>query len=366
MARARSQTPWLDTRDGVFYAKWYDPENRQVRSQSLRTRDSVEAEHRFAAFLVHGREVRGLGLGGPTVTDVLDDYFEEHVLEQCADPDRQEDAIAHLKQFFGDTKVDAVDIPASRHYAKMRRQGVIGGGKRRKAHPAADSTIRRELGVLNSAMGHAKRWKRIESIPSIELPHDTVLTEDDEAPYYSHDELTAIFMAAEMEGGDKWPFLQLLYWTGARRRAIEGLRKPQVNWQTRRILLGNSSRQTVQSLSAGAGRETTKRRSKKRKPIVPILTSMEEPLRLIFEQAKGDDLFPMADYYRPYVAICKAAGIDENRRNPHVMRHTRATHLLQAGKSIYDVARLLGDTPATVERVYGHHSADLLANALEG
>ncbi len=43
------------------------------------------------------------------------------------------------------------------------------------------------------------------------------------------------------------------------------------------------------------------------------------------------------------------------------MRHSRATHLLQAGVDIYTVARLLGDSVTTVERVYGHHSADHMA-----
>jgi integrase len=44
---------------------------------------------------------------------------------------------------------------------------------------------------------------------------------------------------------------------------------------------------------------------------------------------------------------------------------SRATHLLQAGASIYDVAKLLGDTTATVERVYGHHSCESLGKNLD-
>jgi hypothetical protein len=31
-------------------------------------------------------------------------------------------------------------------------------------------------------------------------------------------------------------------------------------------------------------------------------------------------------------------------------------------KPIYDVAKLLGDTVATVEKVYGHHSPEYLAS----
>jgi len=54
-----------------------------------------------------------------------------------------------------------------------------------------------------------------------------------------------------------------------------------------------------------------------------------------------------------------------DKANPHILRHSRATHLLQDGVSIYDVARLLGDSVQTIERVYGHHSPDYLAEAIK-
>jgi site-specific recombinase XerD len=37
-----------------------------------------------------------------------------------------------------------------------------------------------------------------------------------------------------------------------------------------------------------------------------------------------------------------------------MIRHSRASHLLQDGEDLWKVARLLGDTVATVERVYAH------------
>jgi integrase len=40
--------------------------------------------------------------------------------------------------------------------------------------------------------------------------------------------------------------------------------------------------------------------------------------------------------------------------NPHKLRHTYATHLLEAGVPIHHVAELMGDTVATVESTYSH------------
>ena len=47
--------------------------------------------------------------------------------------------------------------------------------------------------------------------------------------------------------------------------------------------------------------------------------------------------------------------------HPHLLRHSRATHMLMDGDSPYKVAKLLGDTLATVERVYGHSDPEFLA-----
>lgn len=365
MARPKRTTPWLarrgDQNNGVFYAYWYDEEARETKRISLATTVSSEAETKFAEFLLNGREIRlPRPKGGLTVDIVLDDYRDEHVNVHCTDKDRQIDAITHLKAFFGGRLVSDIDVPLSQEYTTARTKGLIGGGKRRKAAPAAPSTVRRELNVLVAAANHAVWMKRAGAVAvSVDLPPEKRLGPDDEAPYYSFDELDRIFDEAkkfddarEAETGkrtDVEHFIRLLYQTGARRRSIEDLELDQVKMRERRIILQK------------AGKKTTK----KRQPIVPILSAMEPTLKHLIAKDGVKRLFDQADYYRQYKQVCKSAGIDDARSHPHIMRHTRATHLLQNGKSIYDVAKFLGDTIVTVERVYGHHSADHLANRLE-
>ncbi|MBB3980084.1 integrase [Rhizobium azooxidifex] len=281
------------------------------------------------------------------MSQALDDYVEEH---KVVDETRRENAIRHLKAYFGARCVESIDIPSSRDYANARRAGLIGGGARRPDKTGSDSTIRRELTVLIAAANHAFKWKRIKIKPSIERPADGGRSEGDEAPYYTHDELERIFAAADAlpdEHDLKW-LVRLLYYTGARRASIEELRRGQVDWRARHIKL----------------KPMGKRATSKRQPIVPILKAMDAPLRAVWDASNRDRLFRLADYHHPYRQLVESLGITD-RAHPHCMRHTRATHLLQAGKSIYDVARLLGDTVATVERVYGHHSAAHMADALE-
>lgn len=367
MARPKRQAPWLERRDhGTFYAHWYNDAARRVDRLSLRTTDPEEAQNRFAEFLLNGRDIRNARPRGEiTVARALDDYYEEHVLAKCAAARRQGDAIAHLKAFFGDRLLSDVDVPASREYARARIAGLVGGGSRRKDKTGSPATVRRELNVLVAAANHALWMKRTKTVVAVDLPPERRLGPDDEAPYYTQDELDRIFStAAKMDAerresaaaadedaprGDLEAFIRLLYQTGARRKSIEDLTLPQVKRRERRIIL------------QPAGKRTTK----KRQPIVPILKAMEPALEYLIDDAARHRLFEFADYYRPYKECCARAGIEEGRRHPHIMRHTRATHLLQEGKSLYDVAKLLGDTVATIERVYGHHSHEHLASRLE-
>lgn len=353
MARPKKDVPWFERREGsdngIFYAFWYDPEARQTRRLSLRTNDPVKAETRFANFLAEGAEIRNPRQEGLTVEQALDDYCKEHVDVRCADPKRQKDAAGHLKEFFGGRLLTEIDVPASRGYAVARSGGLIGGGTRRKDKTGSPATIRRELVTLMAAANHAKWMGRFTGDIKLDLPPERRLGPDDEAPYYEIEELDRIFDAAAEMGGEDEIFVRLLYYTGARRRSLENLDRSQVKWNARRLILQKPGKMTT----------------KKRQPIVPILKVMEPWVEKLLETGGPNRLFANSDFYRHYVTICTDAGIDEARRNPHTMRHTRATHLLQDGKSIYDVAKLLGDTVATVERVYGHHSADQLANRLE-
>jgi len=49
---------------------------------------------------------------------------------------------------------------------------------------------------------------------------------------------------------------------------------------------------------------------------------------------------------------------------PHVLKHTCATLMLQAGISTWDVAGVLGTSEAVIRKTYGHHSVEHLRRAV--
>lgn len=277
-----------------------------------------------------------------TCAQMLDDYYREHVTEKVTDRRRQETAIDHLKAFLGGKTPLEVDIPLSREYKAERGM--------------SDATIRRELGVLVAAANHAVRWRRISrnDVPVVELP--------DQSPpktlWLYEDELHTFLRTAEVIDERVYFFLRIAYQTASRKRAIETLEWPQVDLVARRI-----------SLDKPGVRQTNKKR-----PIVPVdpetaslLGSMQSRTTSRWVLGTPADIRPRFD------TVARVAGVEmlpkrglrnAGRLSPHVLRHSRATHLLQAGKKPYAVANLLGDSLSTVLKVYGHACPDYLEEAL--
>lgn len=346
MPRPQQTIPWCEKdASGVFYAHWYDATEKRTKRFSLRTRYSDEAADRFATFITQGKEIREPArVAGMTVAQVLDDYWTEHVAEHVIDKARQEGCIRNLKAIVGAELIRDIDIPACRRYRDRRRAGEPApAGRGRRSPVVADATVRRELVVLSAAAKHALRWRRIEhkDLPSLELPQETRA----EAPWLTLAQVKLAIISAPDERLRR--FIRILYYTAARRASIEGLTKAQVKLKEGRIELRNPADSSL------------KKRSKKRKPVIPIHPEIRSDIEKLLDETKTEFLFgDDRDMYRVYSEHMASLGLDVT--NPHAMRHSRATHLLQAGVPIYDVAKLLGDTVATVERVYGHHQPEYL------
>jgi len=277
---------------------------------------------------------------GLTVRQALHDYTREH---KVAAADRRYYAIQALDEHLGDRALSAIDIPACREYMARR-------------HPVKHSTVRRELGVLQAAANHALRWRRITAaeMPSIELPPSA----EPKTLWLFDDELKRLRDAAT---GRAKLFIDLAYYTASRKGAIEFLTWDRVNLAAGRITLADPG-----------GRS-----NKKRKPVVPISAELVVALRNARSVTGGHHMNYVLDFSRDirpaFDAAAKRADLEmlpardgrpAGRLTPHVLRHTRATHLLQKGVAPYAVAALLGDTVQTVLRVYGHHCPNYLAEAI--
>lgn len=338
MGRILTEIPGIERRsDGVWYVHWYDAEARQTRRRSLKTRDAREAAAGYAHYLLtwsgdanHGRMCQ--------LRHVLEYYIKNHIDTDAADRERTRHARKPLEKYFNDALLRSIDVPACYAYAAARR-----------AMGRSDSTVRRELYVISAAANFALLHKRIaeEDLPTVWAPKETPARKS----FLSERQLKLAYTTADAVLQD---FIALAYFTGARRRAIEHLTVQQVDLEHALVDLMPPDATPAEQ------------RSKKHKPILPILSEYRDRIaRLIEGKAPNDRILPEGNYYYQFKKHLSGLGLP-SKSYPHVLRHSRATHLLQEGIPIYAVAKLLGDTVATVERSYSHHSTDYLARILDG
>lgn len=73
---------------------------------------------------------------------------------------------------------------------------------------------------------------------------------------------------------------------------------------------------------------------------------------------------PVIKINKAFRSVVASAGLDKEV-TPHVLRHTRATWLMQAGIDKYEAAGSLGMTVEMLETVYGHHHPDFQKDAAD-
>ncbi len=327
MPRKAREIPWIDLNDGVFYVHWYDAERRRACRKTLATRDPVEAQRKYIEFLA-GNSVAKIASSRSKVGDILEAYRVEHIQKTVAAPVRYEIALRYLSAWFGDMQLHQIDIPQCRAYTRSRQMAG--------AHVA---TINLELRTLRAAFGHAAKWRRVtpEAIPRLEYPQ---LPRPEKVKWLTKDQVQQVIDRAY--GQDVKDYILVAYYTAARKASVTGLTVSQVDLVNGRIDLHT------------AGRRVTS----KRKPIVPIYPEIRGTMERLVAGAHGGKLFSRNDLYRPFVEAARRAGFEAH---PHMLRHSRATHMLMDGEDPYKVAKLLGDTIDQVEKTYGHTSVEYLS-----
>jgi integrase len=88
-------------------------------------------------------------------------------------------------------------------------------------------------------------------------------------------------------------------------------------------------------------------------------------LVLAFEERDSSKAVVLGNGSDPRMMVVRAAakaGLKDV--SPHVLRHTAATHMARAGKPLWKIAKILGNTIDVVERVYAKHCPDDLRDTV--
>jgi integrase len=213
--------------------------------------------------------------------------------------------------------------------------------------------VRRELKVLSAAINHWHRESPLVAVPKVSLPEEG---ERRERVLERSEVARMLWACRKKEHGHDYRYLARFIligvYTGTRHRAILRLR-----W-------GSSLSGGHIDLERGIAyrRGSAERETSKRRPPVVLTKRLHAHLgrwrardeRMDCQTVIHHNGNGIASVRKAWRTICTDAGLGPEV-TPHVLRHTCATWNLWDGKTIWDVAGIMGADATTVERVYGHH-----------
>lgn len=301
---------------GLYYAIW--TEAGRTRRASLHTADRDRAERNLIDLK------KALAGKTETVADIMEAYLADRDGIATA-PERLRYAWKALQGTFGHLRPDQIDRFLCRHYAATR--GAKAG------------TVIKELTVLRAGL----RWQNKQTPAQIEIPSG-------DAPkdrYLTRDEYARLLHAASSPHVRL--FLVLGVATAGRASALVELTWNRIDFIRGQINLGPD-----------VGR-------KKERATVP----MNATARAALLEAQKSALSPyVIEYAGKRVASIKKAFQRTARKagmpdvTPHVLRHTAAVWMVEAGVSMDMVAQYLGHSDSRItSRVYGRFQPEFMADA---
>jgi tyrosine recombinase XerC len=154
------------------------------------------------------------------------------------------------------------------------------------------------------------------------------------------------------EGKRDAAILELLYSTGIRRSELIGLRISDVDFTRKTLKVqGKGSKQRIVPVGSTALRALRAYLDVERKKYPPA-----DPQAPLFVTSRGERLYPVAVHRIVNKYLARVSEVE--KKSPHVIRHSFATHLLNRGADLTAVRELLGHESLSTTQIYTHVSTE--------
>lgn len=224
-------------------------------------------------------------------------------------------------------------------------------------HP---TTVNRKMASVRSFYKFLLRQKKILSNPAQRLQ---ALKSPKRLPQFvQENDINQLFDQVEFQNNffdlrDKL-VLELLYGTGMRRAELVGLKDNMLNLEKQEIkVLGKRHKERLIPVSQEIVTLAKKYLSARNREF-----GDDRGSTLILTD-KGKDGYPMLIYRIVKKYLGGVVSIE--KKSPHVLRHTYATHLLNNGADLNAVKDLLGHSSLAATQVYTHNSLDKLKKVFQ-
>lgn len=147
--------------------------------------------------------------------------------------------------------------------------------------------------------------------------------------------------------------IMLFYSTGIRLSELIGLKQHDIDFYRQTIkVLGKRNKERIIPITRELSAEIT--------GFIELKSALGMADQYLLLTAKGEQMYPKLVYTVVKTYLTKVTSIE--KRSPHVLRHTFATHLLNKGADLNAIKELLGHASLAATQVYTHNSIERLKN----
>jgi integrase/recombinase XerC len=221
-------------------------------------------------------------------------------------------------------------------------------------------SVNRKIACLRSYYKYLRRQEIIVKDPMIKIK---ILKAKKKLPSFVKEGdmvnvLDNVDFDNNLEGMRDRLILELFYATGIRLSELIHLKESQVDLRNNTIkVLGKRNKERVIPFASSIVSILEDYRKIRNREVA------SKDHGFLFVTDKGEPCYPMMIYRRVKKYLDENTTSD--KRSPHVLRHTYATHLLNKGAEINAVKDLLGHSSLAATQVYTHNSLEKLKKVFD-
>lgn len=251
----------------------------------------------------------------------------------------------YLSESFGELPLSEIKPTFIRSWlAKQKEEGI------------SSKTLNRRISSLRSFFKYHLRREAITVSPMTTIVTPKI---SKRLPVFVEQKDTTVLFT-HVEFPDTWngllhqTILQLLYASGMRLSELITLKHSQVDLSKGHLkILGKGNKERIVPLSAEMNQQLRQYLQQKKEY---LKETAEQEVLLVNE--KGKKLYPK--YVQLVVKNYLSQITTIDKKSPHVLRHTFATHLMNNGAELNAVKELLGHSSLAATQIYTHNTIEKL------
>ena len=254
------------------------------------------------------------------------------------------DFIDFLKKQFGNVSLKEVTHSYVRSWLAYQKEKGL-----------TSKSINRKISSLKSFFKYYLRIGAIEITPMAQVISPKI---GKRLPVFVKEDDARKLVEALKQSTDDWKSLNtkmlisIFYATGMRLSELIGLKEKQVDFSNSQIkVLGKGNKERIIPIGIEIAGMIKNYQQLKEK-------SFEKTEDTLLVTEKGKKMYPKYAYLLVNQVLGQASTLD--KKSPHVLRHTFATHLMNNGADLNAVKELLGHSSLASTQIYTHNTIEKL------